>query len=83
MLQTYTVGVMVPDPEVLPGWAMKKGITGNMHQLCKNKVLPELYWTPMATLQRHLWSIVCSKFHENRGILKLISRNRDMGVFFT
>ncbi len=37
----------------------------------------------MATLQRHLWSNVCSQFHENMGILKLISRNRDMGVFFT
>ncbi len=48
-----------------------------------------LFWdsvcivTPVATLQRHLWSNVCSKFHENRGILKPISRNRNMGVFFT
>ncbi len=38
---------------------------------------------PVANLQGHLWSNVCSKFHENRGILKHISRNRDMGVFFT
>ncbi len=37
----------------------------------------------VATLQGHLWSIVCSKFHENRGILKPISQNRDMGVFFS
>ncbi len=37
----------------------------------------------VATLQRHLWSNVCSKFHENRGILKPISQNPDMGVFFT
>ncbi len=26
---------------------------------------------PVATLQGHLWSKLCSKFHENRGILKL------------
>ncbi len=38
---------------------------------------------PVATLQGNLWSNVCSKFHENRGILKPISRNHDMGVFFT
>ncbi len=37
----------------------------------------------VATLQRHWWFNVCSKFHENRGILQPISRNRDMGVFFT
>ncbi len=36
-----------------------------------------------ATLQGHLWSNVCSKFHEKRGILKPISWNCDMGVFFT
>ncbi len=38
---------------------------------------------PVATLHRHLWSNVCSKFHEIMGILKPISRNRDIGVFFT
>ncbi len=36
---------------------------------------------PVASLQRHLWSYVCSKFHENRCILKSMSRNRDTGVF--
>ncbi len=39
--------------------------------------------SPVTTLQRHLWTKVCFKFHENRGILKPISRNCDMGVFFT
>ncbi len=37
----------------------------------------------VATLQRHLWSNVCSKFHENKGILKPISQKCDMEVFFT
>ncbi len=36
----------------------------------------------VATLQRHLWSNVCSKFHENWCILKPILQNRDMWVFF-
>ncbi len=36
---------------------------------------------PVVTLQRHLRSNVCSKFHENMGILKPISRNRDMWCF--
>ncbi len=52
----------------------------------QNTVLYDMCWVvccPVATLQRHLWSNVSSKFHENRGILKPISRNRDMGVFFT
>ncbi len=35
----------------------------------------------VATLQGHLWSNVSSKFHKNMGILKPISRNRDMGCF--
>ncbi len=48
--------------------------------LCGNIVL---VFFAVATLQGHLWSKVCSKFHENRGILKPISRNRYMGVFFT
>ncbi len=37
----------------------------------------------VGTLHGHLWSNVCSKFNENRGILKPISRNRDMGLLFT
>ncbi len=43
----------------------------------------ELYPSPppVATLQGHLWSNVCSKFYENRGILNPISQNGDMGFF--
>ncbi len=37
--------------------------------------------TPMATLLKHLGSNVCSKFHKNRGILKPISLNHNMGLF--
>ncbi len=38
---------------------------------------------PVATLQGYLWSNLCSKFHENRGILQPVSRNHDRGVFCT
>ncbi len=49
-----------------------------------NVKLRILSQTPVATLQVHSWSNVCSKFHENRGILKPISRNRDVCiVYFT
>ncbi len=47
------------------------------------------YWlqppppSPVATLLEHLGSNVCSKFHKNRGILRSISQNHDMGLFHT
>ncbi len=44
---------------------------------------PQTDQTSVATLEGHLCSNVCSKFHKNRGIFKSILRNHDMGVFFT
>lgn len=29
---------MVPDPEIMPDWAKKKGILGTYKDLCKNTV---------------------------------------------
>ena len=37
-LQSCLVGIVVPDPEVLPNWAKKKGIQGEYKDLCKNTV---------------------------------------------
>lgn len=37
-LQNNVVGIIVPDPEVMPGWAEKEGISPDMTELCKNKV---------------------------------------------
>lgn len=37
-LQNNVVGIVVPDPEVMPGWAEKEGISPDMTELCKNKV---------------------------------------------
>ena len=37
-VQSCLVGIVVPDPEVLPNWAKKKGIQGEFKDLCKNTV---------------------------------------------
>lgn len=36
--QSCLVGIVVPDPEVMPEWAKKKGILGTYKDLCKNTV---------------------------------------------
>uniref|UniRef100_A0AAQ4S9I7 Arachidonate--CoA ligase n=1 Tax=Gasterosteus aculeatus aculeatus TaxID=481459 RepID=A0AAQ4S9I7_GASAC len=37
-LKSCLVGIVVPDPEVMPEWAKKKGIFGTYKDLCKNTV---------------------------------------------
>uniref|UniRef100_A0A8C6W981 Long-chain-fatty-acid--CoA ligase n=1 Tax=Nannospalax galili TaxID=1026970 RepID=A0A8C6W981_NANGA len=37
-LKAFLVGIVVPDPEVMPSWAQKRGIEGTYMELCKNKV---------------------------------------------
>lgn len=37
-LQAFLVGIVVPDSEVMPGWAKKRGFEGTYAELCKNKV---------------------------------------------
>lgn len=36
-LQACLVGIVVPDPEVLPGFAAKLGVEGSLDELCKNQ----------------------------------------------
>ncbi|XP_076870176.1 long-chain-fatty-acid--CoA ligase 1a isoform X1 [Brachyhypopomus gauderio] len=36
-LQACLVGIVVPDPDFLPGWAKKRGLEGSYTQLCKSK----------------------------------------------
>lgn len=38
LVQSCLVGIIVPDPEVMPSWAKKKGIDGCYDDLCKNVV---------------------------------------------
>uniref|UniRef100_A0AAR2KP74 Long-chain-fatty-acid--CoA ligase n=1 Tax=Pygocentrus nattereri TaxID=42514 RepID=A0AAR2KP74_PYGNA len=37
-LQACLVGIVVPDPDFLPGWAKKRGLEGSYTELCKSKV---------------------------------------------
>ena len=37
-LQSFLVAVVVPDPEVLPGFAEKLGVSGSLEELCKKQV---------------------------------------------
>uniref|UniRef100_A0A8C2YHM9 Long-chain-fatty-acid--CoA ligase n=1 Tax=Coturnix japonica TaxID=93934 RepID=A0A8C2YHM9_COTJA len=36
-LQAFLVGIVVPDAEVMPGWAKKRGFDGTYEELCRNK----------------------------------------------
>ncbi|NWR53504.1 ACSL1 ligase, partial [Regulus satrapa] len=36
-LQSFLVGVVVPDPDTLHNWAKKKGFEGSYQELCRNK----------------------------------------------
>uniref|UniRef100_A0AAZ3PJW9 Arachidonate--CoA ligase n=1 Tax=Oncorhynchus tshawytscha TaxID=74940 RepID=A0AAZ3PJW9_ONCTS len=38
-LQACLVGIVVPDPDFLPGWAKKKGIEGSYLEMCASKEL--------------------------------------------
>uniref|UniRef100_A0A4W5N759 Arachidonate--CoA ligase n=1 Tax=Hucho hucho TaxID=62062 RepID=A0A4W5N759_9TELE len=38
-LQSCLVAIVVPDPETMPAWALKKGMEGSYRDLCKNTVL--------------------------------------------
>lgn len=37
-LQSCLVGIIVPDPEIMPEWAKKRGLEGSYEDLCKNTV---------------------------------------------
>uniref|UniRef100_A0A673JUH8 Arachidonate--CoA ligase n=1 Tax=Sinocyclocheilus rhinocerous TaxID=307959 RepID=A0A673JUH8_9TELE len=37
-LQSYLIGVVVPDPEVFVDWAKERGIVGSYEELCQNPV---------------------------------------------
>ncbi|XP_053095972.1 long-chain-fatty-acid--CoA ligase 6 isoform X5 [Pangasianodon hypophthalmus] len=49
-LQSCLVGIVVPDPEVMPSWAQKKGIDGCYDGLCKNVELKKAILDDMVCL---------------------------------
>ncbi|KAH0629767.1 hypothetical protein JD844_012117, partial [Phrynosoma platyrhinos] len=49
-LQAFLVGIVVPDTEVMPGWAKKKGFDGTFADLCKNVELKKAIMEDMVQL---------------------------------
>ncbi|XP_046950984.1 long-chain-fatty-acid--CoA ligase 6 isoform X1 [Lynx rufus] len=49
-LKAYLVGIVVPDPEVMPSWAQKRGIEGSYAELCANKELKKAILEDMVRL---------------------------------
>ncbi|NXU59379.1 ACSL6 ligase, partial [Turnix velox] len=49
-LQAFLVGIVVPDSEVMPGWAKKRGFDGTYTELCKNKELQKAIMEDMVRL---------------------------------
>uniref|UniRef100_A0A8C7BMS6 Long-chain-fatty-acid--CoA ligase n=1 Tax=Neovison vison TaxID=452646 RepID=A0A8C7BMS6_NEOVI len=49
-LKAFLVGIVVPDPEVMPCWAQKRGIEGSYAELCANKELKKAILEDMVRL---------------------------------
>ncbi|XP_056431035.1 long-chain-fatty-acid--CoA ligase 6 isoform X3 [Hyla sarda] len=49
-LQACLVGIVVPDAEVMPGWAKKKGFEGTFTELCNNLELKKAMMADMVRL---------------------------------
>ncbi|KAL2778783.1 long-chain-fatty-acid--CoA ligase 6 isoform f [Daubentonia madagascariensis] len=49
-LKAFLVGIVVPDPEVMPSWAQKRGIEGTYAELCTNKDLKKAILEDMVRL---------------------------------
>ncbi|XP_013907467.1 PREDICTED: long-chain-fatty-acid--CoA ligase 6 isoform X1 [Thamnophis sirtalis] len=49
-LQAFLVGIVVPDAEVMPGWAKKRGFDGSFTNLCNNKELKDAIMEDMVQL---------------------------------
>uniref|UniRef100_A0AAR2J6W1 Long-chain-fatty-acid--CoA ligase n=1 Tax=Pygocentrus nattereri TaxID=42514 RepID=A0AAR2J6W1_PYGNA len=51
-LQACLVGIVVPDPDFLPGWAKKRGLEGSYTELCKSKELKKAILEDIVRLGR-------------------------------
>ncbi|XP_025974009.2 long-chain-fatty-acid--CoA ligase 6 isoform X1 [Dromaius novaehollandiae] len=49
-LQAFLVGIVVPDSEVMPGWAKKRGFDGAYAELCRNKEVQQAIMEDMVRL---------------------------------
>ncbi|KAK2530629.1 Acsl5 [Columba guinea] len=51
-LRSFLIGIVVPDPEMLPGFAAKLGIKGSYEDLCKNAAVKKAILEDMVRLGR-------------------------------
>ncbi|XP_009568875.2 long-chain-fatty-acid--CoA ligase 5 [Cuculus canorus] len=51
-LRSFLIGIVVPDPEMLPEFAAKLGIKGSYEELCKNPAVKKAILEDMARLGR-------------------------------
>ncbi|OPJ84205.1 long-chain-fatty-acid--CoA ligase 5 [Patagioenas fasciata monilis] len=51
-LRSFLIGIVVPDPEMLPGFAAKLGIKGSYEDLCKNPTVKKAILEDMVRLGR-------------------------------
>ncbi|XDV44311.1 hypothetical protein PO909_012611 [Leuciscus waleckii] len=51
-LQSSLVAIVVPDPEILPGFAEKLGVKGSLEELCKNQELKKAIISDLNKLGR-------------------------------
>ncbi|XP_042544791.1 long-chain-fatty-acid--CoA ligase 6 [Dipodomys spectabilis] len=78
-LKAFLVGIVVPDPEVMPSWAQKRGIEGEYAELCTSKELKKAILDDMVRLGKEsgLYSfeqvkaiyIHCEMFSVQNGLL--------------
>ncbi|XP_069849790.1 long-chain-fatty-acid--CoA ligase 6 isoform X3 [Dipodomys merriami] len=78
-LKAFLVGIVVPDPEVMPSWAQKRGIEGEYAELCTRKELKKAILDDMVRLGKEsgLYSfeqvkaiyIHCEMFSVQNGLL--------------
>ncbi|XP_012889248.1 PREDICTED: long-chain-fatty-acid--CoA ligase 6 isoform X1 [Dipodomys ordii] len=78
-LKAFLVGIVVPDPEVMPLWAQKRGIEGEYAELCTRKELKKAILDDMVRLGKEsgLYSfeqvkaiyIHCEMFSVQNGLL--------------
>ncbi|CAG06540.1 unnamed protein product, partial [Tetraodon nigroviridis] len=51
-LQSCLIGIVVPDPEVLPGFAKNLGVQGSLQELCRNKEIKKAVLSDLTNLGR-------------------------------
>ncbi|RXM30826.1 Long-chain-fatty-acid--CoA ligase 1 [Acipenser ruthenus] len=77
-LQACLVAITVPDPEVLPSWAKKRGFEGSFTELCSNKIKDIALHPEMFSIQNGL---LTPTLKTKRGDLRNYFREQIDGLY--